>query len=76
MNWITTSVWQNKERTVINEHTKANFKRETNQGKLSQIWKNDGSLQDKYDKWTTEVQKITKNISQQEKRKGKRSTEQ
>ena len=72
MNWITTSVWQNKERTVINEHTKANFKRETNQGKLSQIWKNDGSLQDKYDKWTTEVQKITnKHFTTRKKKKKK-----
>ena len=59
MNWITTSIKQNKERLIINEETKAKYKEETNQGKLSQIWKEEGSLQDKYNKWTEEVQKIT-----------------
>ena len=60
MNWITTSIWQNKERMIMNEQTKAKFKEETNQGSLSQIWKEEGSLQDKYNQWTEEVQKIAK----------------
>ena len=37
MNWITTSLRQNKERLVINEQTKAKYKEAKNQGNLSQI---------------------------------------
>lgn len=59
MNWLTTSVRKNKERLVINEQTKQKYKKETEKGNLSQIWTNDGSLQEKYDKWTSEIQKIT-----------------
>ena len=59
MNWITTSLRQNKERLIINDQTKAKYKEETNGGKLCQIWEDEGSLQEKYNKWTAEVQKIT-----------------
>ena len=70
MNWITTSIWQNKERMIMNEQTKAKFKEETNQGTLSQIWTEEGSLQEKYDQWTAEVQKIaTKHFLTRKKKK-------
>ena len=60
MNWRTTSIIENKERLVINEKSKRKYKSATEEGFLTDIWKGEGTLQEKYNLWTEEVEKIAK----------------
>ncbi len=71
MNWVTTSLVDKKERLVLNEKAKEKFKQVTEEGELSKIWEDEGTLQEKYDTWSEKVRGITKQIFITNKKKKK-----
>ena len=62
MDWILTSKTQNTPRTCMTEEAKATFKEKTNNTKLMEIWKGEGTTQEKYTEWNRQTIEITNEI--------------
>ena len=60
INWRITSINRNQERLTMNEKSKKNFKEATENGKLTEIWEREGSVQERYNIWSEEVEKVAK----------------
>ena len=70
-NWVTTSMTEKRERLVLNNKAKESFNESTEKGKLADIWKTEGNLQNKYNQWNEKVKEIAKKHFTTDKRKKK-----
>ena len=62
LNWVATSLKKQSNTTSITQKAKEELKIKTTKSKLSKIWKEGGTVQQKYTKWNEQVKEITREI--------------